>query len=186
MYGLICWATAEVGDGGLLRAGDAALASSVHCVSGDSMPVSAAHDSVVERLLLLLLLLLLLPPCFCCQAGGVYMYANQQGCDGGRLYFDGCACIAVNGALVAQGSQFSLADVEVRAVLCCDAFVAWRSSRAEARKVDSACGLMWRSALVRSSSSSTAAGPMLQQGCCQYSSRVEASRAHGMHVQRCR
>jgi hypothetical protein len=41
------------------------------------------------------------------------MYANQQGCDGGRLYFDGCACIAVNGALVAQGSQFSLRDVEV-------------------------------------------------------------------------
>jgi hypothetical protein len=43
----------------------------------------------------------------------VYLYANQQGCDGGRLYFDGCACAAVNGQLVAQGSQFSLADVEV-------------------------------------------------------------------------
>ena len=26
------------------------------------------------------------------KCGGVYMYANQQGCDGGRLYFDGCAC----------------------------------------------------------------------------------------------
>lgn len=37
-----------------------------------------------------------------------------QGCDGGRLYYDGCACVAVNGRLVAQGSQFSLADVEVR------------------------------------------------------------------------
>jgi len=48
------------------------------------------------------------------QAGGIYLYANQQGCDGGRLYFDGCACVAVNGHLVAQGSQFSLADVEVR------------------------------------------------------------------------
>uniref|UniRef100_A0A383W8A4 Glutamine-dependent NAD(+) synthetase n=1 Tax=Tetradesmus obliquus TaxID=3088 RepID=A0A383W8A4_TETOB len=47
------------------------------------------------------------------KAGGVYMYANQQGCDGGRLYYDGCACIAVNGGLVAQGSQFSLGDVEV-------------------------------------------------------------------------
>jgi NAD+ synthase (glutamine-hydrolysing) len=47
------------------------------------------------------------------QAGGVYLYANQQGCDGGRLYFDGCACVAVNGQLVAQGSQFSLKDVEV-------------------------------------------------------------------------
>ena len=24
------------------------------------------------------------------KAGGVYMYANQRGCDGGRLYYDGC------------------------------------------------------------------------------------------------
>lgn len=47
------------------------------------------------------------------KGGGVYLYANQQGCDGGRLYFDGCALIAVNGQIVAQGSQFSLKDVEV-------------------------------------------------------------------------
>ena len=47
------------------------------------------------------------------KVGGVYLYANQQGCDGGRLYFDGCALIAVNGDIVAQGSQFSLNDVEV-------------------------------------------------------------------------
>lgn len=47
------------------------------------------------------------------KSGGVYLYANQQGCDGGRLYFDGCACIAVNGEIVAQASQFSLQDVEV-------------------------------------------------------------------------
>lgn len=52
--------------------------------------------------------------CWTNQAGGIYLYANQQGCDGGRLYFDGCACVAVNGKLVAQGSQFSVADVEVR------------------------------------------------------------------------
>ena len=45
--------------------------------------------------------------------GGVYLYANQQGCDGGRLYFDGCALIAQNGDILAQGSQFSLKDVEV-------------------------------------------------------------------------
>lgn len=45
--------------------------------------------------------------------GGVYMYSNQQGCDGGRLYYDGCSCIVVNGNMVAQGSQFSLKDVEV-------------------------------------------------------------------------
>ncbi|PCH36266.1 glutamine-dependent NAD(+) synthetase with GAT domain-containing protein [Wolfiporia cocos MD-104 SS10] len=45
--------------------------------------------------------------------GGVYLYANQQGCDGDRLYYDGCAMIAVNGHIIAQGSQFSLNDVEV-------------------------------------------------------------------------
>ncbi|KAI0125583.1 carbon-nitrogen hydrolase [Xylariales sp. AK1849] len=47
------------------------------------------------------------------KCGGVYLYANQQGCDGDRLYYDGSAMIIVNGDLVAQGSQFSLNDVEV-------------------------------------------------------------------------
>lgn len=47
------------------------------------------------------------------QAGGIYLYSNQQGCDGDRLYYDGCAMIIVNGKVVAQGSQFSLNDVEV-------------------------------------------------------------------------
>lgn len=47
------------------------------------------------------------------QLGGIYLYANQQGCDGDRLYYDGCAMIAVNGRIIAQGSQFSLNDVEV-------------------------------------------------------------------------
>ncbi|KAK2439238.1 glutamine-dependent NAD synthetase [Trifolium repens] len=45
--------------------------------------------------------------------GGVYMYSNHQGCNGGRLYYDGCASVVVNGDVVAQGSQFSLTDVEV-------------------------------------------------------------------------
>ncbi|KAK6263298.1 hypothetical protein QUC31_009114 [Theobroma cacao] len=45
--------------------------------------------------------------------GGVYMYSNHQGCDGGRLYYDGCCCVVVNGEVVAQGSQFSLKDIEV-------------------------------------------------------------------------
>jgi NAD+ synthase (glutamine-hydrolysing) len=45
--------------------------------------------------------------------GGIYLYANQQGCDGDRLYYDGCAMILINGQVVAQGSQFSLHDVEV-------------------------------------------------------------------------
>ena len=43
--------------------------------------------------------------------GGVYLYANQQGCDGDRLYYDGSALIAANGALLAQGSQFGFQDV---------------------------------------------------------------------------
>lgn len=47
------------------------------------------------------------------KAGGVYLYSNQRGCDGGRLYYDGCACIAVNGEIVAQGKQFDVSDVEV-------------------------------------------------------------------------
>ena len=43
--------------------------------------------------------------------GGVYLYANQQGCDGDRLYYDGSAMIATNGSVLAQGSQFALSDV---------------------------------------------------------------------------
>lgn len=37
----------------------------------------------------------------------------EEGCDGDRLYYDGSAMIIVNGNVVAQGSQFSLNDVEV-------------------------------------------------------------------------
>ncbi|KAH6693982.1 carbon-nitrogen hydrolase [Plectosphaerella plurivora] len=47
------------------------------------------------------------------KAGGIYLYSNQQGVDGGREYYDGCAMIIVNGDIVAQGSQFSLNEVEV-------------------------------------------------------------------------
>lgn len=47
------------------------------------------------------------------KCGGIYLYANQRGCDGDRLYFDGCACININGEFVRQGEQFSLKDVEV-------------------------------------------------------------------------
>ncbi|PNP50877.1 hypothetical protein THARTR1_08498 [Trichoderma harzianum] len=45
--------------------------------------------------------------------GGIYLYANQSGCDGDRLLYDGCSMIMVNGEIVAQGAQFSLEDVEV-------------------------------------------------------------------------
>mmetsp|Transcript_23328 Transcript_23328/g.59695 ORF Transcript_23328/g.59695 Transcript_23328/m.59695 type:complete len:726 (-) Transcript_23328:433-2610(-) len=69
------------------------------------------------------------------KAGGVYLYANQRGCDGGRLYFDGCACVAVNGQLVAQGSQFSLHDVEVvTATVDLDEVVSYRGAVASLRE----------------------------------------------------
>lgn len=47
------------------------------------------------------------------KSGGIYLYANQKGCDGDHLYYDGCAMVAINGDIVAQGAQFSLQDVEV-------------------------------------------------------------------------
>lgn len=47
------------------------------------------------------------------KAKGIYIYANQQGADGNREYYDGSAMIMVNGQLIAQSSQFSLKDVEV-------------------------------------------------------------------------
>ena len=39
------------------------------------------------------------------------MFSNHQGCDGERQYYDGCSMIAINGHIVAQGSQFSVKDV---------------------------------------------------------------------------
>lgn len=63
------------------------------------------------------------------KSGGIYLYANQQGCDGDRLYYDGCSFIALNGQIVAQGSQFSLNDVEVVvATVDIQEVRAWRSS----------------------------------------------------------
>lgn len=38
------------------------------------------------------------------KCGGVYLYANQCGCDGGRLYFDGSALVVANGK-VRSGPQ---------------------------------------------------------------------------------
>lgn len=49
------------------------------------------------------------------KSGGAYLYANQLGCDGGRLYYDGSALIALNGDVLAIGSQFSI-DSEVQVI----------------------------------------------------------------------
>uniref|UniRef100_A0A8C5GKZ7 Glutamine-dependent NAD(+) synthetase n=1 Tax=Gouania willdenowi TaxID=441366 RepID=A0A8C5GKZ7_GOUWI len=45
------------------------------------------------------------------KSGGIYLYSNHRGCDGERVYYDGCSLVAINGDVVAQGSQFSLNDV---------------------------------------------------------------------------
>ncbi|CAK9090174.1 unnamed protein product [Durusdinium trenchii] len=44
------------------------------------------------------------------KSGGVYLYANVKGGDGGRLYFDGCCMVWSNGKLLAQGTQFGMLD----------------------------------------------------------------------------
>ena len=52
------------------------------------------------------------------RCGGIYLYGNQQGCDGGRLYYDGCALIIQDGKFLAQGNQFSITDIEVVTAVC--------------------------------------------------------------------
>jgi NAD+ synthase (glutamine-hydrolysing) len=69
------------------------------------------------------------------QVGGIYLYANQQGCDGDRLYYDGCPMIILNGVVLAQGSQFSLSDVEVvTATVDLDAVRAHRASSSRSQQ----------------------------------------------------
>ncbi|KAH8421135.1 hypothetical protein KR222_004675 [Zaprionus bogoriensis] len=47
------------------------------------------------------------------KAGGAYLFSNLRGCDGQRVYFNGCSAIALNGDLLARSQQFALQDVEV-------------------------------------------------------------------------
>ncbi|KAK0515479.1 hypothetical protein JMJ35_001513 [Cladonia borealis] len=47
------------------------------------------------------------------KSGGIYIYANLKGGGGDRLYYDGSSMIVCNGIVKAQGSQFSLDDIEV-------------------------------------------------------------------------
>lgn len=77
------------------------------------------------------------------KAGGVYLYANQQGCDGGRCYYDGCASILLNGDVLAQGSQFSLRDVEVvTAIIDLDTVATFRGAVSSLREQASAAERM--------------------------------------------
>ena len=50
------------------------------------------------------------------KVGGIYLYNNLIGCDGGRVYYDGTSSVHVNGDLIAESSQFSLKEVEVTVV----------------------------------------------------------------------
>ncbi|XP_075214444.1 NAD synthetase [Lycorma delicatula] len=47
------------------------------------------------------------------KAGGCYLFSNLRGCDGQRVYFNGCSCIALNGRIINRSQQFSLQEVEV-------------------------------------------------------------------------
>ncbi|XKL66570.1 hypothetical protein PGB90_009990 [Kerria lacca] len=47
------------------------------------------------------------------KSGGCYIFSNLRGGDGGRVYFNGNSCIALNGNILNRGCQFSLKDVEV-------------------------------------------------------------------------
>eukprot|EP00762_Andalucia_godoyi_P005025 ANDGO_01440.mRNA.1 Glutamine-dependent NAD(+) synthetase len=65
------------------------------------------------------------------KAGGLYLYANQKGCDGGRLYYDGSSMVFLNGQLLAQGSQFSLKDSEIiTATVDLDSIIEYRNGSA--------------------------------------------------------
>jgi len=47
------------------------------------------------------------------KSGGCYMFSNLRGCDGQRVYFNGCSCIAVNGQMVARTAQYGIEEVEI-------------------------------------------------------------------------
>jgi len=47
------------------------------------------------------------------KSGGCYMFSNLRGCDGQRVYFNGCSCIALNGQMVARTGQFGIEEVEI-------------------------------------------------------------------------
>lgn len=73
------------------------------------------------------------------KTGGVYLYSNLRGCDGTRMYFDGCSCVVVNGEVVAQGQQFALEDVETVVATCdLDAVTSFRAATSSFREQASA------------------------------------------------
>jgi NAD+ synthase (glutamine-hydrolysing) len=51
------------------------------------------------------------------KSGGCYLYNNLRGCDGQRIYFNGCSCISINGQMVARTAQYGIAEVELAAAV---------------------------------------------------------------------
>ncbi|XP_076311459.1 NAD synthetase isoform X2 [Tachypleus tridentatus] len=47
------------------------------------------------------------------KCGGIYLFSNLRGCDGERVYYQGCSHIAINGDIVVRTKQFGLEEVEV-------------------------------------------------------------------------
>ncbi len=47
------------------------------------------------------------------KSGGCYLYSNMRGGDGGRVYFNGCSCVSVNGDIITRTKQYSIEEVEV-------------------------------------------------------------------------
>ena len=69
--------------------------------------------------------------------GGVYMYSNLKGCDGGRLYFDGASSITMNGEVLTQSPQFSVDDIDVEMATIDLDFVRCHRARNKSRATQS-------------------------------------------------
>lgn len=63
------------------------------------------------------------------KAGVAYLFSNLRGCDGQRVYFNGCSMVALNGEIIARAKQFALEDVEVTvATFDRDDIRSWRAA----------------------------------------------------------
>ncbi len=47
------------------------------------------------------------------KCGGIYLFSNLRGCDGQRVYFNGCSSLTLNGHIVGRTAQYGIDEVEV-------------------------------------------------------------------------
>ena len=47
------------------------------------------------------------------KCGGIYLFNNLRGCDGERVYFNGCSSLCLNGNIVGRTAQYGVDEVEV-------------------------------------------------------------------------